>query len=369
MIRKFDLNIERILDNWELKHAVREIIANAIDEQKLSGTSDIQIFKRNGEWIVKDFGRGLKYEDFTQNENNEKLSAKGIIGRFGIGLKDALATFDRNQVSVLILSKYGKITLGRSHKNGFDDVVTLHAYIDDPIDKNMVGTEFHLKNIPDEAIENAKKLFLKFNDYQIVGRTKYGDIIENSGYYSKIYVNGVLVATEDNFLFSYNITSINTQLKKSMNRERTNVGRTAYASIVRAMLLECKDEKVAEELSNDFKGYSYGNTHDELKWIDVQRHAVQIMNEKHNAIFVTSKNIQENNDLVTEARDGGENHNGSDIIVIPENLYNKLSDDNESKPEEQKVRTFDQFVTERSNNFEYKFTQVSEVKRIDLFNK
>ena len=74
--RKFDLNIEKILENWEIKHIVREIIANALDEQKLFRSSDIKILKQGNTWIIKDFGIGLKYEHFTQKENDEKLSAK-----------------------------------------------------------------------------------------------------------------------------------------------------------------------------------------------------------------------------------------------------------------------------------------------------
>ena len=34
-IKKFDLNIENVLENWEVYHGLREIIANAMDEQKL----------------------------------------------------------------------------------------------------------------------------------------------------------------------------------------------------------------------------------------------------------------------------------------------------------------------------------------------
>ena len=30
-VREFDLNIEKILENWENYHAIREIIANALD--------------------------------------------------------------------------------------------------------------------------------------------------------------------------------------------------------------------------------------------------------------------------------------------------------------------------------------------------
>lgn len=32
LVREFDLNIERVLENWTVAHAVREVIANALDE-------------------------------------------------------------------------------------------------------------------------------------------------------------------------------------------------------------------------------------------------------------------------------------------------------------------------------------------------
>ena len=39
----------------------------------------------------------LRYEHFTQNENPEKLKAVGrVISKFGVGLKDAMATIDRS---------------------------------------------------------------------------------------------------------------------------------------------------------------------------------------------------------------------------------------------------------------------------------
>ena len=41
----FDLNIEEILDNWEVHHAIREVIANALDEQLISKSAEIRIFK------------------------------------------------------------------------------------------------------------------------------------------------------------------------------------------------------------------------------------------------------------------------------------------------------------------------------------
>lgn len=35
--RYFDLNIEKVLEAWTISHALRELIANALDEQVLSG--------------------------------------------------------------------------------------------------------------------------------------------------------------------------------------------------------------------------------------------------------------------------------------------------------------------------------------------
>ncbi len=162
--KKFDLNIEKILEDWEVYHALREVIANALDEQLLSQTKDIEIRKdSSGKWHVRDYGRGLRYEHLTQKENEEKLSNPNMIGKFGIGLKDALATFDRHGTKVLISSRHGDITLGKSEKYGFEDVVTLHAYVSPPSDAKFIGTEFVLDGLTDDDVKKAKDLFLKFS--------------------------------------------------------------------------------------------------------------------------------------------------------------------------------------------------------------
>ncbi len=166
-----------------------------------------------------------------------------MIGKFGIGLKDALATFDRKGVKVLIKSRYGDITLDRSEKQDFKDIITLHACISPPSDTKFVGTEFIFGNIKNEDISKAKELFLKFSGNKEIAKTKYGEILEKQKPPAKIYISGVKVAEEENFLFSYNITSLDKAIKKALNRERTNVGRTAYVGRVKALLLECKNKK------------------------------------------------------------------------------------------------------------------------------
>jgi len=84
--RLFDLNIEKILEAWGNPHAVCELIANALDEQVLTDTREVEIVRDpQAVWVIRDYGRGLRYEHFTQNENPEKLRALGrVIGKFGV---------------------------------------------------------------------------------------------------------------------------------------------------------------------------------------------------------------------------------------------------------------------------------------------
>src|SRR5687767_7256920 len=171
-VRMFDLNIEEVLEAWEVSHAIREVISNALDEQTLSDTRDIEIAKDDdGRWLVRDFGRGLQIEHFTLNENKEKLAASsGVIGKFGVGLKDALATFHRRGVDVVICSRHGSFSLQETEKHSFSGITTLHvAYDSTPLD--MDGTEFELSGVTSEQMDEAKSLFMAFNDEKVLDAT------------------------------------------------------------------------------------------------------------------------------------------------------------------------------------------------------
>lgn len=265
-MKKFDLNIEKVLEHWTIPHALREIIANALDESNLTNTKEPLIFKdEDNKWHIKDFGRGLKYEHLTQNENIEKTeNPDKVIGKFGVGLKDALATFDRRNVEILIQSKYSDIAIKKLSKGELDDLVTLHAIVNSPTNPNLVGTDFILTGLKDDDIEKAKDFFLLYSGEKTIEKTKYGELIENKKNRSRIYVNGICVAEEDNLLFSYNITSTTKKLRQSLNRERTNVGRSAYTDRVKSILLECKSPTFARKLVDDLQKIQTGIYHDEL---------------------------------------------------------------------------------------------------------
>lgn len=363
MVRKFDLNIEKILDNWEIYHAVREIIANALDEKTLTNTQNIEIFKDpNGKWHIKDYGRGIKYTHFTQNENEEKKKSKVVIGKFGVGLKDALAVLYKNHCSVEILSKYGDITLGMCNKEGFSDTITLHAMIGNPSNPNRIGTEFII-GVSDQDIQKAKSLFLIFTNKKPLDRTNNGEIYEKSSKDAAgVYVHGVKVAEEPMYLFDYNITKTNSTLEKSLNRERSAVGRSAYSNIVMKMLLDAKSNTVARMLVSELKKIPSGTNHDEISRVDIQVHAINVYNEHNNVVFIPSSQSYSmtNNDKEKIIESGRE------VVIVPDSAFSKIENKKDYSGKE--IGTFDTVLREYSENFSYKFIDINMLNNTERTN-
>ena len=353
--RNFDLNIEKVLEGWEACHAIREVIANALDEQALTQTADVQISRTpDGAWHIRDFGRGLKYEHLTQNENEEKLeNPSKVVGKFGVGLKDALATFSRRDVDIRIRSRYGDITLGQIPKSGFTDVVTLHAIVHPAQDSSMLGTDVILRGIADDEIAKAKSFFLKFSGESVLDDTPYGQILQrNPTRNARIYITGMLVAEEENFAFSFNITSLTAAMRKALNRERTNVGRSAYSERVKQMLLASRSTVVANTLANELMKIESGTNREEVKWTDVAVHASQALNASNQVVFVTANELISHTDAIDQAQ-----ADGLRIVTIPENIRASLQGtrDIQGNP----VRDLSVFQSEREQSFQFNFVAYS----------
>ncbi len=195
--RLFDLNIEEVLDHWEVEHAIRELIANALDEQLLTGSDDIKL-----------------------------ASQLPVIGKFGVGLKDALATLHRRGISVTIASPFGTFVLREAHKHNFDAITRLH--VEQLPAVQMAGTDVALYGVSAADIAAARALFLRFSGDEKIEATQYGEILRRGEGSGRVYIAGVFASEEPNFLFSYNVTSLTPAMKKRLNRERLNVGRTTY---------------------------------------------------------------------------------------------------------------------------------------------
>lgn len=352
--RSFDLNVDTILEAWSVPDALREIIANALDEQHLSGTPEVEIREQGGVWYVRDRGRGLRAEHLMQNESEEKLTADGVIGRFGVGLKDALATLDRHGIGVAISSSHGTFAPERTGKHGFEELVTLHVSVSDP-PTGMVGTEFAFQGVTSDQIEEAKAYFLRFSGEQVLEETPYGQILARpEGGSALVYVSGVRVAEEPNMLFSYNVTSLTAAMKRALNRERTHVGRSAYTDRLKAMLLACTSHRVASRLVDDLEGLSRGDGHDEMNWLDVQVHACRLLNETADVVFVTPAELEHNPDAAYRAKGDGYR-----IVVTPDRLGTKLHDATDASGAS--LRTVRVFEQQFNDSFEFAWVPEAEM--------
>jgi hypothetical protein len=354
--RLFDLNTQRVLEHWTVSEALREIIANALDEQALTNTDEPQIFRAGDDtWHVRDFGRGLRYDHFTQNENPEKLSKpRLVIGKFGVGLKDAIATFDRHAIGVAIRSRHAEIATARAPKHGFDDVLTLHAVVGPPSDPEMTGTEFILSGLSDEQVEKAKGFFLRYSDDVELEETRYGSVLRRESGPARIYVNGLRVAEEPNFLFSYNITSLTKGLRAALNRERSNVGRQAYSDRVKAILLASGAPAVANPLAEDLANFMSGKNHDETAWLDVGLHACKVLNAHQKVVFVTADQMYLAGGLIARARD-----DGFRVIVVPDTVAQRLP--RLTDIEGNALRDLNEYRDEWNRSFEYDFVAVQDL--------
>ena len=358
--RKFDLNVETVLDDWEVSHAIREVIANALDEQALTGTSDIKITGSGTHFEIRDYGRGIRYTHLTQNENEEKQAGSdGAIGKFGVGLKDALAVFDRRHIGVAIRSRHCDITTSRSPKHGFDDIRTLHAVVAPPSDPSFEGTVVVLDGCTAADMDRARQMFTKFSGETVLESTKYGDILKRAvGHPARIYMNGIAVAEEDNFLFSYNITSLTGAMRKALNRERTNVGRSAYADRVKFALLASTGKDVERRLVAALDGYGSGAQPDEMKWGVITAHACKLRNKSARTVFVTPAQLENAGEDVDRAKE-----DGMTVTVVPNDVKDMISGSADASGNV--VRDLGAYREEYGRSFEYKFVGVEELTKAE----
>jgi hypothetical protein len=358
-VRSFDLNIEEVLENWDTEHAIREIISNALDEQTLSGSTAITIEKvEDSSWRIRDYGRGLQIEHFTLNENKEKLSAvAGVIGKFGVGLKDALGTFHRRGVGVTIRSPFGVFRLKQNHKAGFDSIVTLHVEYEDTR-QDIRGTEFVLSGVSDSDIDKAKAMFLVFNSEQPLETTSYGQILQRDGATARVYISGVFANDEPNFMCSYNITNLTDSMKKKLNRERLNVGRATYADRIKAILKAAQSESVKELLVGEIAARASGAQHEELAWIEVSQKALTLLNERQNVVFFTESHLHSSPDILDNAK-----RDGLSVVLVSDHQMEKL--ENQARVGGPEVRTFGAYVQEYNTSFQYQFVERSHLTSIE----
>jgi hypothetical protein len=155
-------------------------------------------------------------------------------------------------------------------------------------------------------------------------------------------------------MFSYNITSVTASVKKALNRERTNVGRSAYSGRIKDILLASESNMVASLLARELELYELGTIHDEAQWLDVSEHACKILNAAHSVVFFTPTQIAATPRMVDEAR-----ASGAQIVTVPESLANRIHGLNDVAGNP--IRDFPTFQANWNESFQFSFVPPSQL--------
>ncbi len=171
-----------------------------------------------------------------------------------------------------------------------------------------------------------------------------------------MYILGVFASEEPNFLFSYNITSLTDSMKKKLNRERLNVGRTTYADRVKAILKGAKSKTVGDLLVDQVGKRATGEQSDEMAWIEISQMALNLMHQRQKVAYFTEQEIQSRPNILDNARS-----DGYQVVVITEQQKSKLEIQIETGGPQ--VRTLEAYVQEYNASFEYKFVDLHKLTR------
>jgi hypothetical protein len=200
-----------------------------------------------------------------------------------------------------------------------------------------------------------------FNNCKFLDTVSFGQVIEksNSADISYIYINGIRVAEEPKYAFHYNITSVPPKMRKALNRERNNLGRSVYSDRIKDILLKSNNDIILKKIADELKDSEKGNQHDDLIYLDVRRRAAEILSKKDNVVLVTKEELVNNMSTVDEMK-----REGKEIVVVDDKLH-------ESVKENKEVSTMSKFVETQNSNIEFKFVtpaDFTEPEKI-VFNK
>lgn len=141
-----ELNIGRnYLSYWDVGKALRELIANALDEKQQVGANVAVGFDDSkGVGYIRDTGRGISQDAFIQQETK----TGDTIGNFGVGMKDAMTVLDRKGIDVSLYSR-GFVARLVFREGTYKAVIKPSTY-------RSAGTLYVLRGVSPEQMEEAK---------------------------------------------------------------------------------------------------------------------------------------------------------------------------------------------------------------------
>ena len=131
-MKEFDLNIGKILEDWEIYHAIREIIANALDEQLLTNTAEIEIVKKgNVVYVAHPLGNqylvyGSLYHKRYMMEALNLVYGGGMLKVEGLGAQGRCTMIDQPQNSRYCINMVYASPVKRGRAEVIEDIMPIY---------------------------------------------------------------------------------------------------------------------------------------------------------------------------------------------------------------------------------------------------
>ena len=215
-----DLNIKDIDNNWTINDAIRELVANAIDEHIIANISNSVKITYNNQTktlIISDEGRGIKSVHFTENINKEKINNPNVFGKLGINLKNAIAVLVNNHINVIIKSDFGIYTPIISAKQGIiEQLPTIHIQRENNFNEQK-GTIIYLCPITQQQAEQANNLLVLHQQGKWTSKS-FNENVNNNDQQITNLTNKIDSLTKTNNENNLTINNLTTQLKNTEDK-------------------------------------------------------------------------------------------------------------------------------------------------------
>lgn len=223
-MKRYELSLsENYVSHWGVKEAIRELLQNAIDQEKIDPSNELYYEFGETSIAIGNKKSELRVESLLLGEST-KRDDRSTIGKFGEGYKLALLVLCRLGKSVRInnyaAKEHWSAKLRKSPK--YNDVrvltveVTSNWFWETVPDCNLT---YLINGLTEDEIDEIKESCLLFHGTIDSLQTSRGLILLDERYSGKIYVCGLYVTTIDGLQYGYSFNADQIPL----DRDRTMV--------------------------------------------------------------------------------------------------------------------------------------------------
>ena len=197
--------------NWGLWEAIREIMQNAQDAEKEGYPLSVTYDEDYSELIISNTGTKLNISSLVLG-NTTKDEDERLIGKYGEGYKLALLVLLRLGKEVRIYTENEKWTPSFAKSKTFNtEVLVIHRELKEGT-SDLDRVQFVIEDITLSEFDMLKKKSLRIMDEVSKWKRKvvdcdYGQILLDSEYRGKFYVEGLFIQTDENFKYGYSFNS------------------------------------------------------------------------------------------------------------------------------------------------------------------